>query len=319
MALKQQQIRKMITLAQLAKKGGTTTDLLLAQLLGVLNERTVFTKGDPGDDGKVPQKGTDYFTKEEIQQLSDQILQRVEYRMRQPKDGKTPVAGSDYPTRPQMEEMLRTLVKDIKIPVPANGKTPTKGVDYLTEIEIDVFISRVIRELGAKFPKSDTPEQVRDKLSSLTGEARLDAAAIKNLPEKIQQAMPQISLPGGSRTIEILDEGISLGQDIRKIIFIGSGVTASRVGDGVVAVTVSGGGGSSLSASFNEIPGGAQDGSNTSFTLAHTPDETSYPFSLYNNGQLLTGGGVDYTRSGMSLTLINAPFASDVLRAYYQY
>jgi hypothetical protein len=78
-------------------------------------------------------------------------------------------------------------------------------------------------------------------------------------------------------------------------------------------------GSNSANYAFAETPGGTINGSNTSFTLAHTPTNTS--LALYKNGQLqLPGGGADYTLSGSTITYNTAPLTGDLLTAqFYTY
>lgn len=66
-----------------------------------------------------------------------------------------------------------------------------------------------------------------------------------------------------------------------------------------------------------ETPSGTINGSNTSFTLAHTP--VSGTEDLYLNGQLLTAGGSDYSISTNTITMTVAPVSGDILRAIYWY
>lgn len=66
---------------------------------------------------------------------------------------------------------------------------------------------------------------------------------------------------------------------------------------------------------YNETPTGTINGSNTSFTLANTPISGS--LQLYRDGQLLNGGGNDYTLSGTTITFTTAPATGSVLLAYY--
>lgn len=70
--------------------------------------------------------------------------------------------------------------------------------------------------------------------------------------------------------------------------------------------------------SDNETPSGTINGSNTAFTLAHTPSPAA-SLSLYKNGQLQIAGGADYTLSGTSITYGSAPKTGDVLTASYRF
>ena len=72
----------------------------------------------------------------------------------------------------------------------------------------------------------------------------------------------------------------------------------------------------SNSFTYNEIPTGTVDGSNTSFTLADTPISGS--LLLFRDGQLLKGGGDDYSLSGTTITMTTAPSTGSVLLATYQ-
>jgi hypothetical protein len=66
----------------------------------------------------------------------------------------------------------------------------------------------------------------------------------------------------------------------------------------------------------NETPTGSINSSNTSFTLAHTPQASS--LQLYLNGMLQhAGAGNDYTIATNTITYLAAPTTGDVLLAYY--
>ncbi|MGA3295268.1 MAG: hypothetical protein ABSE45_14970 [Candidatus Acidiferrales bacterium] len=67
-----------------------------------------------------------------------------------------------------------------------------------------------------------------------------------------------------------------------------------------------------------ETPSGSINGSNTSFTLAHTPNPSA-DLQLYLNGQQLIAGGSDYTLSTATITMTAAPKTGDVLIAFYRY
>ena len=116
-------------------------------------------KGKDGEDGYTPVKGKDYYTPEEVKEIKKEV---------------TPVKGKDYFDG-----------KDGK-----NGRDGKDGKDG----------ARGLRGLSGKDGKDgrngkdgkdgkdgspDTPYEIRDKLSSLKGNERLDAKAIKNLAREI--------------------------------------------------------------------------------------------------------------------------------------
>lgn len=116
-------------------------------------------KGKDGEDGYTPVKGKDYYTPEEIKEIKKEV---------------TPVKGKDYFDG-----------KDGK-----NGRNGKDGKDG----------ARGLRGLSGRDGKDgrngkdgkdgkdgspDTPYEIRDKLSSLKGNERLDAKAIKNLAKEM--------------------------------------------------------------------------------------------------------------------------------------
>jgi len=69
---------------------------------------------------------------------------------------------------------------------------------------------------------------------------------------------------------------------------------------------------------FNEVPGGAINGANTSFTLVTAPANSSADLMLFKNGMLLlVGSGNDFTISGSTITMLTAPATGDQLLANY--
>lgn len=62
---------------------------------------------------------------------------------------------------------------------------------------------------------------------------------------------------------------------------------------------------------------GTVNGSNTAFTVAHTP-RADWPFALYQNGIKLIPT-TDYSRSGVNITMVSAPVSGQLLTADYRY
>lgn len=161
----------------------------------------------------------------------------------------------------------------------------------------------------------DTGDQIVEKINK--GTALIEAARIANPPTITRvRDMPNISLfPGrrGGRSstpqMEIIVNGVSYGMDIRKIFFSGDGLTAVRNADGVITIDVAGTAPTPGAAEFvdNEQPTGAVNGSNASFALSGTPSASGF-LLLFLNGQFLAEG-VDYTRSGTTITMTTPPDA----------
>ncbi len=69
-----------------------------------------------------------------------------------------------------------------------------------------------------------------------------------------------------------------------------------------------------------ETPAGAQDGTNQTFTLAHTPASGSMPLVILNG--VVQKWGADYTLTGKTITFsarLSAPQQADVLQVWYRY
>ncbi len=144
----------------------------------------------------------------------------------------------------------------------------------------------------------DTAEQVRDKLESLTDEDRLDASAIKNLPETTEKIAKHVIGTAHAlwNHMDVDASGITAGQALKW--------------DGLRWIPFTPAGGSSNSV-YNE----SVSGSGTSWTLAHTPD--SGTLRVYVNGQRLIPT-TDYSLSGATITTVLSWDAGTLL-ADYQY
>jgi hypothetical protein len=94
-------------------------------------------------------------------------------------------------------------------------------------------------------------------------------------------------------------------------ILISSAVALASEVSGILQAG-NGGAGTAL----NEIPAGAVDNSNASFSLSQTPVAAS--MSLYKNGVILIAG-TDYTLAGTTITMTTAPNFFEQLYAVYRY
>jgi hypothetical protein len=129
----------------------------------------------------------------------------------------------------------------------------------------------------------DAPEQVRDKLETLRDDARLDASAIKNLPEVIKQSTPASS--GISRGIQLYVGGRKKGLAQYINLIAGSGITLTYANaNGRNDITVSA---SSQPLSIL-VATGAVDDSNKVFTFASTPSLVVVNGAPYRHGHGVT-------------------------------
>ena len=114
--------------------------------------------------------------------------------------------------------------------------------------------------------------------------------------------------------IGVLLNGGTLNTGASGIKISSGGVTATELNTSVFPAGsgLTGGGGTtaSVQVAVRESVGGTMNGSNTAFTLAHTPKSGTEMLFL---GRVLlqSGGGNDYTISGLNITMLTAPLASD--------
>lgn len=162
----------------------------------------------------------------------------------------------------------------------------------------------------------DTASQVRDKLESLKGEARLDKGAIKGLDEAIQSA-GGTRVGWGAHPLTVQALGVTVGKNVRFINFKGNALdSVSMTKSGVVEVVYNSG--SSLGTPVSEeVP--TDSGDHTNFTIAHTP--IAGTFKLYRGGARQQSVGVtpDYTLTGTALVLVTPLATGEVLFCDYNY
>jgi hypothetical protein len=123
-----------------------------------------YLKGEPGNDGLTPIKGTDYFTREEIETIKREV---------------TPIKGKDYsdgtpgktPTKEELEALIIPLIPELPIIELPDTSSIASDASKMALDELKPFIK-----------ENDTPKEIKLKLESLKGDNRLDASAIKNLP-----------------------------------------------------------------------------------------------------------------------------------------
>lgn len=127
------------------------------------------------NDGKTPERGVDYFTKEDKKDMARAILGLI----RVPKDGKkgdpgtngtTPKAGTDYPTKKQMEAMVDDAVG-------ACLKELGTG-ERMTQEDV----RRIATELQSTFDPVANAAKIARALETLQGSDALDYYALKNRP-----------------------------------------------------------------------------------------------------------------------------------------
>lgn len=144
--------------------------------------------------------------------------------------GEQGVQGEQGPEGPQGEQGPRGI-QGLKGEKGDKGERGRDGKDGQDGVDGE-------KGKDGKNGKEIEAKDVRKKLESLKGNDRLDASAIKNLPENLNRFIAQ----GGSQRIKVKDEGAVLSEQVHGINFKGAGVSAVKNGDDI-DVTISGGGG----------------------------------------------------------------------------
>lgn len=116
-------------------------------------------------------------TKEIVENLFNKILTEHEKL-------KESVNRETSDVKNEIQEKLATSLKEIKsLMEEVKSMKPKDGLDAVVDEE--KIVQDVLSQIKLPEQKEiilDTPEEIANKLESLTGEARLDASAIKNLP-----------------------------------------------------------------------------------------------------------------------------------------
>lgn len=148
------------------------------------------------------------------------------------------------------------------------GDTPVKGVEYFNEDDVEVIVNEAALRAATlvpvpkdgkkgdkgekgdtvKGPKGDrgdsgspdTAEDIAKKVNTL--KKAIDFSVLKNIPDNLGGR----NTPGGGggQNITVLDETTVLTSVLQQLQFVGAGVTAVSISDGVIVVTIPGGGGS---------------------------------------------------------------------------
>ncbi len=178
-----------------------------------------------GEDGKTPEKGKEYYTEEEKEELIEEVLGRI----RLPEDGKN--ADEDA----ILERLIEKIPppQEIVLPEVKDGYTPQAGVDYPTEDQIRAMIATELDYLVANIPKGkvitkeevtkivnsikskiDWKENARDiarALETLKGNDALDYNALKNKPDLANR--PRTLHRGGGGGVESVVAGTGVTVD----------------------------------------------------------------------------------------------------------
>ena len=128
--------------------------------------------------------------KEDLSTISQEqfqtISEAINFMQKEHENITDTVLKDNRTTKQELTNLLseaKTIVENVKKikAIPGkdglDGYTPLKGHDYFTDKEIKDIKDSIVTDL------QETPESIKEKLETLKDEDRLDASAIKNLPE----------------------------------------------------------------------------------------------------------------------------------------
>lgn len=152
----------------------------------------------------------------------------------------------------------------------------------------------------------DQPDEIVEKVNQAN--KKIDPNKIKGLSDafkaiELYGSNPTGYASGGANQITIQDEGTRVNDFFTTLNFVGAGVTASYLGNGIIAITIPG----SSTTVYTETPTGAIDGLNMTYTTANTIT-TVYSFAI--NGMYLHPT-IDYTCTGSTIMMVT-PFSADL-------
>lgn len=174
--------------------------------------------------------------------------------------------------------------------------------------------------------KSAMPPKVDDKsiwkeLKALAEKLYAYEPEMADLRKQVKEKTGSVTRVGwGAHPLMVQGLGVLIDKNTRAINFKGAGVSSvTRRKDGVVEVTVSGGGAAAGTLVSEEVP--TDSGNHINFTLAHSPDAGT--LRVYRGGarQASIGTTPDFTHTGTALVLSSALDTAngEVLFADYSY
>ena len=185
------------------------------------------------------------------------------------------ISTTDFKNLEEQGRQILSLKDKLQSIIPKNGRDGRDGRDGKNGKNGRDGIGR-----NGKDGSPDTPDEIRDKLETLEEDDRLDAKAIKNLPEATKTIVERMG--GGSSQRVVAGTNINITLD----------------GNGSQVINSTG----SMSIHYAETPNEAIDGNRVNFTVDNT---ITFIISIFLNGQFIHPA--DYTYTGTTITWGTAP------------
>lgn len=161
----------------------------------------------------------------------------------------------------------------------------------------------------------DTPDEVVGKvnLSKKKIKAKQIEGLISLMKEVDDRDKNPVGAPGGGSKYVFKSNGTVVSDHVTEINFT-TGITAVYSGNGVITLSASSG-----TWYQDEIPTNTKNGTNKTFTLAHTPASVVFLYvnGIAQNSNASAPQGADYTRAGVTITMTTAPLSTDNFTCTY--
>lgn len=206
------------------RRGPPGKDAKPEDVAAVLAADSAFKAGLKGDKGDTPIYGEDYFTPEDEARLLKEA---------------TPVKGVDYFDQDDLDVIVAAAAEAAAplVERPEDGKD-AKPEDVAALLKQDLDFIAVTKGGKGDNGSPDTGIDIVKKITKLEGTDRLSYKSLKDRPD-----IPSGNKNpggGGGQDITALDETTVLTTVLKQLQFVGAGVTAVSIVDGVVVVTIPG-------------------------------------------------------------------------------
>lgn len=239
--------------------------------------------------GALPQKGLDYFTEEEKEDLITSILGQLPIPKITEEEKDTVVQNVLSVLDPKVESLVQRYVKQIEIPEPP-------------KVDEDGLIARILKKIPKpKVPKVEIPKIDYDEIARRV-EKKVGVKDIEGLEQTLSALKTQTS------------QGYLHGGGVTEL-FAGSGITLSRDTNGNYTITSTGSGGANVA---TEGVTATQSGSNVEIDLTQLANPYTTILLVLRNGLVAYPGDTNlgYSQAGDIITVYNADASEQFLIQY---
>lgn len=180
----------------------------------------------------------------------------------------------------------------------------TKQIDLIPILNSLKNIVYLLQQIKLK---QDLPQPKQTDSAAVLSSLKIIENFLQQINSKPETKFPAITIPDNVKLVDEIGNPINWGKLIESINQLQNRFILNRP-------KLGGHGGPARI--DNEVPGGAINGLNVTFTLANRPVLGTE--KLYVNGSRQQSGGGDYTISGLTITFITAPPTGSIILCDYE-